>query len=77
MTLRCDHCRGRLGLTIHRYWHMRFCSASCMRAYQHRLNEDTKAKIQRLDGPARERQPAITRLLGSRMPAGVPRHFAG
>jgi hypothetical protein len=76
MTLRCDHCRGRLGLIIHRYWHMRFCSAACMQAYQHRLNEGTRAKIRRLDGPVRERPPALTRL-GSRVLAGVTRRLAG
>jgi hypothetical protein len=76
MTLRCDHCRGSLGLIIHRYWHMRFCSASCMQTYQHRLNEDTKAKIRRLDDAASDKPPTIARLFGSRMLAGVTRHSA-
>ncbi len=52
---RCDHCRRNLGLLVHRYWHMRFCSAACMHAYQHRLGEETKAKIFRLDHMAHER----------------------
>jgi len=45
MTIRCDHCRGSLGLIIHRYWRMRFCSEKCMQAYRHRLEELTEAKI--------------------------------
>lgn len=55
MTLRCDHCRGPLGLILHRYWHMRFCSTVCMSAYQQRLRDDTKAKIGRLDRDARRK----------------------
>jgi DNA polymerase II large subunit len=55
MKVRCDYCRRNLGLIVHRYWHMRFCSAACMRAYQHRLGENTKAKICRLDHAAHER----------------------
>lgn len=47
-TIRCDHCRKTLGLIIHRYWRMRFCSAKCLDAYQRRLEEVTKAKIKRL-----------------------------
>jgi hypothetical protein len=77
MRLRCDHCRGNLGVVVHRYWRMRFCSPACRCAYERRLNEDTKAKIRRLGGVAREELPAIARLLGSRMLAGVTRHFAG
>jgi len=52
MTLRCDHCRGQLGAGVQRYWHMRFCSAVCMQAYQRRLKESTRRKIRRLDWPA-------------------------
>jgi hypothetical protein len=77
MSVRCDHCRGNLGVVVHRYCRMRFCSPACLRAYQHRLNEDTKAKIQRLGGVARQEQPAFARLFGSRVLAGVTRHFAG
>jgi hypothetical protein len=43
--LRCDHCRKLLGVIVHRYWRMRFCSADCVIAYQRRLDEETKAKI--------------------------------
>jgi hypothetical protein len=45
MTIRCDHCRGSLGLTLHRYWRMRFCSAKSVQAYQHRLHDLTMVKI--------------------------------
>jgi hypothetical protein len=48
MTVRCDHCRRPLGLIVRRYWHMRFCSAGCMQAYQQRLQDDTKEKIAKL-----------------------------
>jgi hypothetical protein len=41
MTIRCDHCCGSLGLIIHRYWRMRFCSANCLQAYQHRLQRSS------------------------------------
>jgi hypothetical protein len=55
MTLKCDHCRGNLGPRIHRYWQMRFCSQACVAAYQHRLGEDTRMKIKRLDFATPER----------------------
>ena len=45
MTIRCDHCRGSLGLTLHRYWRMRFSSAKCVQAYQNRLYDLTMVKI--------------------------------
>lgn len=76
MTVRCDHCRGPLGLIIHRYWRMRFCSAACKAAYQQRLNDNTKAKIRRLDSAAPYQPPAAGRRFGSRVLAGVTRHFA-
>jgi len=47
--VRCDHCREELGLGIHRYWHMQFCSSPCMAAYQQRLAPETKVKISQLD----------------------------
>jgi hypothetical protein len=47
--VRCDHCREELGLGIHLYWHMQFCSSACMTAYQQRLAPETKVKICRLD----------------------------
>jgi hypothetical protein len=49
MTLKCDYCRGTLGLGVHRYWQMRFCSPACVTSYQRRLDDDTKDKIQHLD----------------------------
>jgi hypothetical protein len=45
MMIRCDHCGGSLGLIIHRYWQMRFCSVKCEQAYQQRLCDLTKIKI--------------------------------
>jgi hypothetical protein len=49
-SLYCDHCRGKLKFRVHRYWHMRFCSAACMNAYQKRLSPDTQQKIYQIDG---------------------------
>ena len=43
------YCREELGLGIHLYWHMQFCSSACMTAYQQRLAPETKVKICRLD----------------------------
>jgi hypothetical protein len=48
-SVRCDHCRGEFTFSIERYWHMQFCSSSCMTAYQQRLAPETKLKIYRLD----------------------------
>jgi hypothetical protein len=48
-SLRCDHCRDELGLSVHRYWHMQFCSSACMTAYQRRLAPETKVKISQLE----------------------------
>lgn len=76
MTMRCDHCRGPLGLISHRYWRMRFCSAACKDAYQQRLNDATKAKIHRLDCAASDKRPAIGRRFVLRVHAGLSRHFA-
>jgi hypothetical protein len=45
----CDHCRGELGHSVHRYWHMQFCSSACMTAYQLRLAPETRVKICQLD----------------------------
>jgi hypothetical protein len=73
MTMRCDYCRGKFGLIVHRYWHMRFCSAACTQAYQQRLHDETKAKISGLAGAAVAKPP----LLGLRLIAGAARHFTG
>lgn len=43
--IRCDECRGRLGMLQRRYWRMRFCSKRCREAYIRRLHEDTRKKI--------------------------------
>lgn len=73
MTLRCDHCRRQLGPGIHRYWQMRFCSPVCIAAYQERLDETTKAKIQRLDFPVPKAGPNG----GWRWLGDVMRHLPG
>jgi hypothetical protein len=52
MTIRCDHCRGTLGRSTRRYCQMRFCSPACVEAYQHRLGEQTKVKIEHLGFPS-------------------------
>jgi hypothetical protein len=43
MTMRCDYCRGKFGLVVHRYWRMRFCCEACAHAYQQRLHDLTMA----------------------------------
>jgi len=48
-SLRCDHCRAKLGPRVHHYWRMRFCSANCVATYQKRLSAGTQAKIVKLD----------------------------
>ena len=73
MTLRCDHCRKQLGLIVHRYWHMRFCSTVCMKSYQHRLGDETKMKIGRLDFVP----PDNSRGFGARLLDNVMRQRAG
>ena len=40
---------GPLGLNVHRYWRMRYCSAECITAYQRRLDEETAGKIRCLE----------------------------
>jgi hypothetical protein len=62
-TSRCDHCREELRLVAHRYWHMQFCSAACMTAYQQRLAPDTKVKICGLDFLPSEDWPSGSNLL--------------
>jgi hypothetical protein len=56
---------------------MRFCSAACAQAYQHRLNDETKAKIRRLDCRPLAHAPDAGRPLSSRIMGSVSRHFAG
>jgi hypothetical protein len=48
-TLRCDHCRGQLGVSVQRYWRMRFCSIACTSEYQQRLSRETQLKILTLE----------------------------
>jgi hypothetical protein len=52
MKMHCDFCRGKLGLLVHRHWHMRFCSSSCVQGYEQRRDE-TRAKMRRLDDNTR------------------------
>lgn len=78
MTLHCDHCRGKLGVLVHRYWHMRFCSAACLQAYEARLLDETRAKIHRLDCGAASKAPhPLFPSRASGADHGVARHFAG
>jgi hypothetical protein len=64
MKVCCDFCRGKLGLMVHRYWRMRFCSSTCVHGYEQRVDE-TKAKIRRLsysagnDAAAMDGLPAL------------------
>jgi hypothetical protein len=55
---------------------MRFCSPDCRTAYRERLDDDTKAKIKRLDlvVPATSQNPARG-WLGSVI-GRLPRHFS-
>lgn len=53
---------------VRRYWRMRFCSASCVQAYQQRLQDNTKdkiAKLRAIDGNAGAAPRSTGRLLGS------------
>ncbi len=49
VSLRCDHCRGKLRFGGPCYWRMRFCSTACMSAYQQRLAPETQEKVVALD----------------------------
>ena len=64
MTIRCDHCRGTLGRSTRRYCQMQFCSPACVEAYQYRLEEQTKVKIEHLGfaAAAPPRQAGLHRL---------------
>jgi hypothetical protein len=79
MTVRCDHCRRPLGIMVRRYWHMGFCSAACVEAYQHRLHDTTKqkiAKIRHADSGGGQ-QPRLSDLFGLRPRPGSARRLAG
>ena len=45
---RCNHCHGQLGLIVHRKWMLRFCSKSCKKAYEHKLQEARRPKLRHL-----------------------------
>jgi hypothetical protein len=80
MTLRCDHCRRPLGIMVRRYWHMRFCSAACVGAYQRRLHDDTKQKIaniRRADSHRPDQPRLSERLFGPRQRLDSTRRLAG
>jgi hypothetical protein len=70
MKVRCDYCRGKLGLMVHRYWQMRFCSSACAQDYEQRLDE-TKARMRRLDYSADKDAAAMAGLPGSPTIAGI------
>jgi hypothetical protein len=43
--LRCDYCRGHLGVSVQRYWRMRFCCTACTSEYRQRLSREPQLKI--------------------------------
>ena len=45
---RCNHRHGQFGLIVHRKWMLRFCSKSCKKAYEHKLQEERRAKLRHL-----------------------------
>ena len=45
---RCDYCGGRLGMIVHRNWMLRFCSKLCKKAYEHKAEEQRRAKDRHL-----------------------------
>ena len=77
MTIRCDYCRGKFGLIVHRYWRMRFCSAVCAQAYEQRLHDETKAKIRDLADTPVAKPVAGPPGFRSRFIADTIRHFGG
>jgi hypothetical protein len=77
MTIRCDYCRGKFGLIVHRYWRMRFCSAVCAQAYEQRLHHETKAKIRDLADTSTAKPVAKPPGLGTRLVADTFRHLGG
>jgi hypothetical protein len=80
MMLRCDHCRGPLGLMVRRYWRMRFCSAGCVQAYQQRLQDNTRdkiAKLRAIDGNAGAAPRSTGRLIGAHAQPETNRRLAG
>jgi hypothetical protein len=49
MMTKCDYCRRPLGLNVHRYWRMQFCSPDCIKAYKDRLDKVTIGKVRCLE----------------------------
>ena len=45
---RCNHCGGQLGLIVHRNRMLRFCSNACKKAYEHKEEEERRAKHRHL-----------------------------
>jgi hypothetical protein len=69
MTIKCDYCRGPLGVNVHRYWRMRYCSADCVTSYQRRLDEGTAGKIRCLEVRLGDSRFLATRQGGARQQA--------
>ena len=76
-TRRCDFCRGRLGLVMHRYYRMRFCCAAHLHAYRQRLTEDTRAKIRHLATRAGADESTRAAADGCGLPTVIPRPPSG
>jgi hypothetical protein len=66
--LPCDHCRGQLGVTVQRYWRMRFCSTACMSEYQQRQSTETQLKILTLVAETTEPGAVQLPLRGRKVP---------
>jgi hypothetical protein len=45
---RCSHCGGQLDLIVYRNWMLRFCSKACKKAYEHKVEEERRAKHRHL-----------------------------
>jgi len=44
----CSHCGSQLGLIVYRNWVLRFCSKACKKAYEHKVEEERRAKHRHL-----------------------------
>jgi hypothetical protein len=53
----CNHCNGQLGLIVRRKRMLRFCSKACKKAYEHKLDEERRAKLRHLAFLARGAHP--------------------
>jgi hypothetical protein len=49
----CAHCGGRLGMLVHRRFTLRFCKKACKKAYEHRLDEERRARLRGVASLAR------------------------